>query len=221
MSANKNIHQRLQEVQRQIGSMLKTERNSFQGYSYVGEYQILSKLRPLLNENGLTLTFDDIPGTFNFQETDTKKGGKEWLVIYEKRAILTKADTPSEAITFNFTACAQNTDIAKAKGAAETYGVKYFLMKLFLIPVSDNLDPDKFGEKDFLSPNQISSARESGEKRSPTQNANSQQARIRKYLNQEPGAMSDEEFHKEHLQMNPTAKVKGCGYCQKLERQKK
>jgi hypothetical protein len=36
----------------------------------------------------------------------------------------------------------QNTDIAKAKGSAETYAIKYFLMKFFLIPTSGNLDPD-------------------------------------------------------------------------------
>ncbi|CAG8698233.1 9178_t:CDS:1, partial [Ambispora leptoticha] len=41
----------------------------------------------------------------------------------------------------------QNTDIAKAKGSAETYAVKYFLQKLFLIPTSDNLDPDKVSGK--------------------------------------------------------------------------
>jgi hypothetical protein len=33
-------------------------------------------------------------------------------------------------------------DIAKAKGSAETYAIKYFLTKFFLIPVVDNLDPD-------------------------------------------------------------------------------
>src|SRR6266496_780254 len=132
MSKEMNIYQKLKAIQDGIGAISKTERNSYQGYSYVGEYQILSKLRPLLNTNGLTLTFDDILGTFKYQETDTKKGGKEWLVIYEKRAILTSSDNQNESITFNFTACAQNTDIAKAKGAAETYGIKYFLMKFFL-----------------------------------------------------------------------------------------
>ncbi|CAG8856957.1 45474_t:CDS:2, partial [Gigaspora margarita] len=35
-----------------------------------------------------------------------------------------------------------NTDIAKAKGAAETYASKYFLSKFFLIPIKDISDPD-------------------------------------------------------------------------------
>ncbi|CAG8558554.1 18907_t:CDS:2, partial [Racocetra persica] len=48
---------------------------------------------------------------------------------------------------------ATNTDLAKAKGSAETYAVKYFLQKFFLLPVDSNLDPDAFdgrpvGEKE-------------------------------------------------------------------------
>ncbi|CAG8814242.1 5224_t:CDS:1 [Racocetra persica] len=39
---------------------------------------------------------------------------------------------------------ATNTDLAKAKGSAETYAVKYFLQKFFLLPVDSNLDPDAF-----------------------------------------------------------------------------
>src|SRR6185369_6695594 len=35
-----------------------------------------------------------------------------------------------------------NSDPAKAKGCAETYAIKYFLTKFFLIPTTDELDPD-------------------------------------------------------------------------------
>jgi hypothetical protein len=42
---------------------------------------------------------------------------------------------------------AQNTDLAKAKGSAETYAIKYFLQKFFLIPTDNNLDPDAFDTK--------------------------------------------------------------------------
>ena len=47
-----------------------------------------------------------------------------------------------ETETFKFWACGSNDDLAKAKGSAETYAVKYFLMKFFLIPTKENLDPD-------------------------------------------------------------------------------
>ena len=65
------------------------------------------------------------------------------MVQYLKRAILTNSENPTEQLTFNFWATGQNTDLAKAKGSAETYAIKYFLTKFFLIPISDNLDPDR------------------------------------------------------------------------------
>ncbi|CAG8806328.1 32619_t:CDS:2, partial [Racocetra persica] len=39
-------------------------------------------------------------------------------------------------------AIGSNSDPAKAKGCAETYAIKYFLTKFFLIPTTDELDPD-------------------------------------------------------------------------------
>src|SRR6266545_246835 len=64
------------------------------------------------------------------------------MVRYEKKAILTNSDKPEEQLTFHFLAIGSNTDPAKAKGCAETYAIKYFLTKFFLIPTTDELDPD-------------------------------------------------------------------------------
>ncbi|CAH1760109.1 8234_t:CDS:2 [Entrophospora sp. SA101] len=46
-------------------------------------------------------------------------------------------------LTLTFT-IGSNSDPAKAKGCAETYAIKYFLTKFFLIPTTDELDPDLF-----------------------------------------------------------------------------
>ncbi|CAI2187101.1 2342_t:CDS:2 [Funneliformis geosporum] len=56
------------------------------------------------------------------------------LNIYQK---LHQVQAQTGAIT-----CGKNQDIAKAKGCAETYAIKYFLTKFFLIPTTDELDPD-------------------------------------------------------------------------------
>src|SRR5438552_13199509 len=64
------------------------------------------------------------------------------MVRYGKKAILTNSDKPEEQLTFHFLAIGSNTDPAKAKGCAETYAIKYFLTKFFLIPTTDELDPD-------------------------------------------------------------------------------
>jgi hypothetical protein len=54
-----NIHQKLQIIQKKIGQLAKTEENKFQRYKYVPEYEIFKVLKPLLDEQKLTLTFSD------------------------------------------------------------------------------------------------------------------------------------------------------------------
>jgi len=133
-----NIYQKLQLVQQTIGQLKKDQLNKFQNYKYVSEYDILRTLRPLLAEQSLLLTFSDETSSellFNKQE-------KEWIVKYLKIMTIINCENIREELTFNFWACGQNTDLAKAKGSAETYAIKYLLMKFFLIPTSDNLDPD-------------------------------------------------------------------------------
>ena len=59
-----------------------------------------------------------------------------------QQAILTNSENPEEQLLFHFWAIGSNSDPAKAKGCAETYAIKYFLTKFFLIPTTDELDPD-------------------------------------------------------------------------------
>lgn len=146
-TTNLNIYQKLQQVQRKVGQLEKDQLNKFQNYKYVAEYDILRTLKPLLNDQNLVLTFDDNSNQVIYaEEGTTDKGKKEWIVKYLKRMTLTNANNPTEQLTYELWATGQNADIAKAKGSAETYAIKYFLMKFFLIPTSDNLDPDKDSE---------------------------------------------------------------------------
>ena len=132
-----NIYQKLQSIQSQTGQISKTERNKFQNYKYFTEQQALNILKPLLAEQKLTLTFSDGIANFASQKTE-----KEWVISYPKQAILTNSESPEEQLTFSFWAIGSNSDPAKAKGCAETYAIKYFLTKFFLIPTTDELDPD-------------------------------------------------------------------------------
>ena len=132
-----NIYQKLQQIQSQTGQISKTERNKFQNYRYFTEQQALNILKPLLTDQKLTLTFSD--GIANFTREKTEK---EWVISYPKQATLTNSESPQEQLTFHFWAIGSNTDPAKAKGCAETYAIKYFLTKFFLIPTTDELDPD-------------------------------------------------------------------------------
>ena len=161
---NTNIYTKLHQIQSKLNHLTKTEENKFQHYKYVSEYQILTILKPLLTESKLTLTFSDEITLTKYAENSIsyddenltnlylKKEDKEWIVKYLKKAVLTNTENPEETLIYHFWVTGQNTDIAKAKGSAETYAVKYFLQKLFLIPTSDNLDPDKIGGKKELIP---------------------------------------------------------------------
>lgn len=132
-----NIYTKLGNIQAKISNIVKSESNKYQHYKYFTEYQALKMIRPLLTEQELTLTFSD-----NIEHYHSEKLEKEWMVRYLKQAIFTNQKNIQEQLTFNFWAMGQNTDIAKAKGSAETYAIKYFLSKFFLIPITDNLDPD-------------------------------------------------------------------------------
>ena len=151
MNNTTNIYTKLQQIQSQLTHLTKTEENKFQHYKYVSEYDILKALKPLLNETKLILLLSDTKESFSKEKQE-----KEWIVQYQKQAILINSENKSEHLIFYFWATGQNTDLAKAKGSAETYAVKYFLQKLFLIPTSDNLDPDKLD----TSPKEVLAKRE-------------------------------------------------------------
>jgi len=134
---NNKIYQKLFNVQKKIKELVKDEENKFQRYLYFNEYQVLTKLKPLLTEENLVLTFSDVENEFVYEKME-----KEYLVRYLKKAILTNSENAEEQLVYYFWAIGSNTDPAKAKGAAETYAIKYFLSKFFLMPVTDETDPD-------------------------------------------------------------------------------
>ncbi|CAI2187567.1 14042_t:CDS:2 [Funneliformis geosporum] len=65
MDKTLNIYQKLHQVQAQTGQISRTELNKFQNYKYFTEQQALNILKPLLNEQQLTLTFSDTTGSNN------------------------------------------------------------------------------------------------------------------------------------------------------------
>ena len=141
-----NIYQKLHLIQSQTGNIHKSELNKFQNYKYFTEQQALNILKPLLKEQQLTLTFSDSADSFSQQKQE-----KEWVIRYLKQATLTNSEKPEEQLTFNFWATGSNNDPAKAKGCAETYAIKYFLTKFFLIPTTDELDPDMTKDTEHLN----------------------------------------------------------------------
>lgn len=130
------LYKKIYLVQKDIDSLVKSEVNRFQNYQYFNEHQVLKKLRPLLEKHKLLILTSDDGESFEYQKEE-----KGYVVKYLKIIQIICAET-GKKIEMSFWAVGSNIDLAKAKGSAETYAIKYFLSKLFLMPVSDNLDPD-------------------------------------------------------------------------------
>ncbi|KLL02737.1 MAG: single-stranded DNA-binding protein [Mycoplasmataceae bacterium RV_VA103A] len=132
-----NLHAKIKQIQSQIPPLIRTEENKHQNYKYFDELQILKALKPLLDEYDLVLYLSDDTTQPFLHEKD----GNFHIIKYCKKLEIWDCET-EESLAFSFWAGGQNPDLAKAKGAAETYAIKYILSKLFLIKVLDQDDPD-------------------------------------------------------------------------------
>jgi hypothetical protein len=156
-----SIYKKLWTIQNEIKKVVRREENKFQKYYFFNELQVLKLLKPLLEKYRVAIFLTDDSKEPFFCE----QKGNFFLVRYLKRldiidveekpnnenspnstkpAVLPSPD-PSEEnnkLTYNFWAVGLNQDPAKAKGAAETYAIKYILTKFFLIPVMNINDPD-------------------------------------------------------------------------------
>src|SRR3954471_20815157 len=130
-----NIFSKLQQIQNEVKELTRTEENKFQKYKFFNELQVLQSLRPLLEKHKITILFFDDEN----KEFSCEQQGNMYLVKYGKKCLIVNSENNSEQLTFPFFAIGQNNDPAKAKGSAETYAVKYFLHKLFLIPVKNEM----------------------------------------------------------------------------------
>lgn len=132
---NLTIPAKILAIQTDLSGIVKLSYNAFQKYHYFTQLQVLELLKPLLRKHDLTLMISDDTS----QPFIHEKEGAMHLVKYLKKMVISDGQTNLE---FSFWAAAGNQDLAKAKGAAETYAIKYFLSKFFLIPIQDEEEPD-------------------------------------------------------------------------------
>jgi hypothetical protein len=149
MNKGKSIYGKLWAIQNEVKKIVRSEENKFQNYYFFNELQVLRLLKPLLEKHRVAIFLTDDSQEPFFCE----QKGNNYLVRYLKRLDIVDVETqeisekktePTEngKLTYSFWAVGANPDPAKAKGAAETYAVKYMLTKFFLIPVKNTNDPD-------------------------------------------------------------------------------
>ena len=144
-----SVYEKFLEIQRGVDRIIKDGENKNDKYDYVSGSNVLSIIRPMLNELGL-LCIPRVEST-NILEGQTRSGTARFTV--EMWGNMEWIDVESEdhlAIPFY----ANGSDLGSAEravGKALTYAEKYHLLKLFHIP-TDKDDPDndkrtKAGEK--------------------------------------------------------------------------
>ena len=134
---NKDLKTKIWHIQNEIKSLIKDELNKFQNYRYFDEAQILKQLKPLLEKyESVMIISDDETQPFIHE-----REGTNHFLKYLKKMELTDLKSGQSQV-FKFWACANSQDLAKAKGSAETYALKYILSKFFLIRVIDENDPE-------------------------------------------------------------------------------
>ena len=133
-----NLYKKILKLQLEICSIPKNGFNKFGNYKYWLLSDIFNKFKLLCKELNIVIIHEDILTTdkkINYLDKN------EVEISYFKRYTIIDLDNDKESKYFDILACAKNTDIAKAKGSAETYAYRYFLMNLLLLS-EDELDPD-------------------------------------------------------------------------------
>ena len=133
------IWQKIWSIQKESKRLIKDEKNKFQNYNYFEESQVLGILKPLLERYRLGMMIcDDDSQPFQHE----REGTNHYIKYLKKMELVDLDNQETQPLIYKFWACGSNQDLAKAKGSAETYAMKYILSKFFLIRVIDENDPE-------------------------------------------------------------------------------
>lgn len=136
----KSLLKKLCAIQAEIESIEKTGYNDFQKYKYVKESDVLDAVRPLLIKHAIILTMNTTEIT-NIGDMTQVKINYTWHCV-----------DSGESLTV--TGFGQGCD-KQDKGIYKAYtgGLKYFLMKSFLISSEDDPENEKDEKKQHSSSN--------------------------------------------------------------------
>ena len=131
-----NIYEKINAIASEIGKIEKTGRNQNQGYNFIEQAVVVSTIKPLLEQYGITI----IPSVREYKLIEKEKGFK---LIIDTLYKVVNTDKPDECIEIAWVGEGDDT-LDKGMNKALTASQKYFYMKLFNI--SDKDDPDAEGK---------------------------------------------------------------------------
>lgn len=185
------LRQKLVEMRKACPEIVKKQHSDGVSYKYAKIYDVWEKITPIMNELGVD--FDVLkeeatkhsdngdPLYWITMQTKTSRGDK-LMFVYEADMTIrwTNLDNDDEIIEAVVHAIGWNDDPAKAKGAAHTYALKYYLFEKFSIDQGED-DPDN---SDF-------SAQGKGSGSKPAQQGQPNQQRQGQGQGQGSGRLSD------------------------------
>lgn len=146
------LRQKLVEMRKACPEIVKKQHSDGVSYKYAKIYDVWEKITPIMNALGVD--FDVIaeeatrhaengdPVYWITMQTKTCKGDK-LMFLYEADLTIrwTNLDNDDETLEATVHALGWNDDPAKAKGAAHTYALKYYLFEKFTVDQGED-DPD-------------------------------------------------------------------------------
>lgn len=147
-----SLQQKFVELRKAVPVILKEKHSDGVSYKFAKIYDVWEKITPVMNEIGINFDIvsevasrkDDLgnPAYYVTMITKTRNGDK-LMFIYEADLTVCWINTDNEDDTTTVTlhAIGWNDDPAKAKGAAWTYALKYYLFEKFTIDQGED-DPD-------------------------------------------------------------------------------
>ena len=146
------LRQKLVEMRKACPEIVKKKHSDGVSYTYAKIYDVWEKITPIMNALGVD--FDVISETATkhsengdpvywiTMQTKTRNGDK-LMFLYEADIAIrwTNLDNDDETLEAVVHAIGWNDDPAKAKGAAHTYALKYYLFEKFTVDQGED-DPD-------------------------------------------------------------------------------
>ena len=146
------LHQKLVEMRKACPEIVQKQYRDTVSYKYAKIYDVWEKITPVMNQLGVDFDILDEKATRHDENGDpifwitmnTKtRTGERLMFIYEADLTIRwmNLDDDEDVLIATVHAVAWNDDPAKAKGAAHTYALKYYLFEKFSIDQGED-DPD-------------------------------------------------------------------------------
>lgn len=136
-----NLYEKLHSIQCRVKVVQKDGTNQSDKYDFASSENVLTLVRPMMDELGLLL----IPRVVGarIHEGQTRSGTARFLTELDYQMVWHDVESGEELSVPWY---AQGVDLAGEKGVgkAATYAEKYFILKFFHVP-TENDDPDRDG----------------------------------------------------------------------------